>query len=81
MEVRGPPPPAGELKKLKLLGLIHTQVTDAGCSQLAAAFDSGVLPALERLDLYGTRASAAAQEAALAALARSRAAALPFEEE
>jgi len=32
MEVRGPPPPAGELKKLKLLGLQCIQITDAGCA-------------------------------------------------
>jgi hypothetical protein len=36
-----------------------------------AALDSGALPALEKLDLDGTPASAAAQEAVRAALARS----------
>ena len=52
-----PPPPAGGLKKLKVLSLDDTQVTDAGCATLAAAISSGVLPALETLGLDGTRAS------------------------
>ena len=43
-----PPPPAGGLKQLKLLDLSGTQITDAGCATLAAALDSGALPALER---------------------------------
>ena len=76
-----PPRPAGGLKKLEVLDLDGTQVTDAGCATLVAALDSGALPALEQLDLHGTHASVAAREAALAALARSRAAALPFDEE
>ena len=76
-----PPPPAGGLKKLKLLGFGFTQVTDAGCATLVAALDSGALPALEELELEDTRASAAAIAAVDVALARSRAAALPFEEE
>ena len=42
-----PPPPAGGLKKLEALDLSGTQVTDAGCATLAAALDSGALPALE----------------------------------
>ena len=41
-----PPPPAGGLKKLELLDLRCTQITDAGCATLAAALDSGALPAL-----------------------------------
>ena len=45
MEVRGPPPPAGELKKLKLLGLQCTQIPDAGCAALATALDGGAQPA------------------------------------
>jgi len=71
-----PPPPAGGLKKLELLDLDSTQVTDAGCATLVAALDSGALPALEELQLAGTpAASDAAQEAVRAALARSRGAA------
>jgi hypothetical protein len=48
-----PPPPAGApptttggLAKLKALNLCHTQVTDAGCAALAAALESGALPAI-----------------------------------
>ena len=41
------PPPAGVLTKLKRLYLDYTQITDAGCAALAAALDSGALPALE----------------------------------
>ena len=66
-----PPPPgalplptAGGLKKLQLLNLKDTQVSDAGCATLAAALDSGALPALEDLTLDGIPASAAAKEAA-----------------
>ena len=76
--VAPPPPPAGTLplptgglNKLKELDLDYTQVTDAGCAALAAALDSGALPALELLTLNGTPASAAAKEAVHAALARS----------
>ena len=57
--------------QLNVLFLHNTQITDAGCAALAAALDSGALPALEKLDLDGTPASAAAQEAVRAALARS----------
>jgi len=77
-----PPPPAGALplpteglKKLKELDLRCTQVTDAGCAALAAALDSGVLPALQTLKLCGIPASAAAIDAVSEALARSSAAA------
>jgi hypothetical protein len=55
------PPPTGGLTKLKWLELNNTQVTDAGCAALAAALDSGALPALERLALRGTPASATAK--------------------
>ena len=68
------PLPAGGLKKLRELYLSRTQVTDAGCTALVSALDSGALPALEHLGLYGIPASAAAKEAVRAALARSRAA-------
>ena len=39
------------LPKLKTLDLRYTQVTDTGCVALAAALDSGALPALETLKL------------------------------
>ena len=55
------PPPTGVLTKLKTLVLSDTQITDEGCAALAAALDSGALPALETLYLYGTPASAAAK--------------------
>jgi hypothetical protein len=58
-----PPPPAGGLKKLKVLYLDGSEITDAGCAGLAAALDSGALPALEELELDGTRASAVAADA------------------
>ena len=51
------------LTKLKMLSLCNTQVTDAGCAALAAALESGAMPALERLGLFGTLASAAAKAA------------------
>jgi hypothetical protein len=72
-----PPPPAGGLKKLEVLDLDSTQITDAGCATLAAALDSGALPALVGgVVLAYTPASAEARAAvseALAHLARSRA--------
>ena len=69
-----PPRPAGGLTKLKLLDLIRTYITDVGCATLAAALDSGALPALEELHLVVTRASAAAKEAVYEARANLRAA-------
>ena len=57
------------LKELKVLDLSSTQVTDAGCATLATALDSGALPALERLFLIGTPASAAGKTAVCAARA------------
>jgi len=75
-----PPPPAGApppttvgLAKLKGLYLSFTQITDAGCATLAAALDSGALPAFEKLYLYGIPASAAAK-AAVREAAKPRAA-------
>ena len=63
-----PPPPAGALpmttrglKKLKTLDLWNALITDAGCATLASALNSGVLPALTKLDLYGIPVSAAAK--------------------
>ena len=55
------PPPTGGLTKLNELYLANTQITDAGCAALAAALDSGALPALEYLRLGDTLASAAAK--------------------
>jgi hypothetical protein len=75
-----PPLPTGGLKKLKVLDLDYTQVTDAGCAALAAALDSDALPALEYLALDHIPASAAAIEAVDEALARSRAEALALVE-
>jgi hypothetical protein len=63
-----PSPPAGGLKKLKRLDLESTEVSDAGCATVAAALDSGALPAPEELRLVVTRASAAAKQAARTAL-------------
>jgi hypothetical protein len=70
-----PPLPTGGLRKLRRLNLTYTQVSDAGCAVLAAALDSGALPALEHLKLNDIPASVAAKEAVHAALARSGAAA------
>ena len=64
-----PPPTTGSLTKLKALNILSTQITDAGCASLASALDSGALPALKELDLYGIRASAAAKAAVYAARA------------
>ena len=71
-----PPPPAGApptttggLTKLVALNLEVTQITDAGCATLAAALDSGALPALEELFLEDIPASAAAKAAVYAARA------------
>ena len=58
-----PPPTTGGLAQLKVLGLSRTQVTEAGCATLAAALDSGALPALAKLDLIGVPARAAAKAA------------------
>ena len=79
--VAPPPPagtpllPAGGLKKLEVLYLNYTQVTDSGCAALVTALDCGTLPALETLALVGIPASAAARDAVRKALAKSRAAA------
>jgi len=71
-----PPLPTEGLKKLEALNLDYTQVSDAGCVALAAALDSGALPALDTLDLNGIPASTAAIDAVTEALARSRAVAI-----
>ena len=64
-----PPPTTGGLAKLKELRLSRTQITDAGCATLAAALDSGALPALVRLYLGGIPASAPSKRAVYAARA------------
>jgi len=51
-------PTTGGLTKLKLLYLSYTQIADAGCAVLTAAFDSGALPALEAIALHDIPASA-----------------------
>jgi hypothetical protein len=56
-----PPPTTAELAELRDLYLNHAQITDAGCAALASALDGGALPALDRLSLEGTPASAAAK--------------------
>eukprot|EP00964_Phaeocystis_antarctica_P076553 scaffold47343_cov58-Phaeocystis_antarctica.AAC.1 len=65
-------PTAGALANLIGLDLSHTQVADAGCATLAAAIGSGALPALDRLDLEGIPASAAAVVAVREALDTER---------
>merc|ERR1740139_239505 len=65
-----PPPTTGVLPKLKVLDLIRTQLSDAGCAALAAALDSGALPALKALFLDAVPASAAATAAVQEALAK-----------
>ena len=74
-----PPPPAGApptstggLAQLVALSLGDTQITDVGCATLAAALDSGALPALEKLYLHNIPASAAAKVAVYAARANLR---------
>ena len=52
-----------------MLNLNETQITDAGCATLAAALDSGALPALRTLLLNGIPASEAARDAVYAARA------------
>ena len=67
-----PSSPTGGLKKLKMLYLNHTKVSDAGCAALAAALDSGTLPALKKIDLTGSPASAASKAAVYEALALAK---------
>ena len=56
-----PPTTTAELAELRDLYLNRAQITDAGCAALASALDGGALPALDRLSLEGTPASAAAK--------------------
>ena len=55
-------PPIGGMTGLKQLSLNSTKVTDTGCAALAAALDSGALPALEELDLLHIPAKVAVYE-------------------
>ena len=57
----------GGLAKLKHLNLSRTQITDAGCATLAAALNSGALPALEKLLMFGMIRASATAKAALRA--------------
>ena len=68
------PPPTGVLTQLGQLLLNGTQITDASCATLAAALDSGALPALRVVSMYDSSVSAAAEATVSAALAKSRAA-------
>ena len=61
-------PPTGVLTKLKELILDHTHVTNAGA--LIATIDSGALPALTKVGLWGTRARYAVEAAVQEALAK-----------
>ena len=61
------PPRTGVLAKLETLDLWSTQITDAGCAALAAALESGALPALKTLYLSYIPASAAAVASVYAA--------------
>ena len=60
-----PLPLAGglSLTKLSQFALEATQISNAGCATIAAALDSGALPALEVLYLRGIPADAAAKDA------------------
>ena len=60
-----PPPTTGGLAKLKELSLRYTEVSDAGCAALAAALDSGELPALRYINLNAFHPISAAAKAAL----------------
>ena len=71
----GAPPPTAALAKLEVLNLLSARITDAGCAALSSTLESGALPALDRLYLSYTLASAAAVAAVREALAKSRAAA------
>ena len=72
-----PPPTTGVLTKLEQLFLSHTQVSDAGCATLAAALDSGALPALENLAVCGIPASAVALKGVYAKVGRRRSLPVP----
>ena len=54
-------PPVEVLTELRELTLSHTQISDAGCAALAAAFDRGALPECNKLNMTGNSASAAAK--------------------
>ena len=54
------------------MSLRSTKVSDAGCATLAAALDSGALPALIVLKLDDTPSNPAARAAVSEAMARSK---------
>ena len=58
-----PPPPTVGLAKLKKLNLSDSLIADAGCAALAAALNSGALPALQVLYLYDIPGASAAAKA------------------
>ena len=73
-----PPPPTGVLlpptevlTKLKELTLSYSQISDAGCAALAAAFDRGALPECNMLNMRGNSAGSAAQANVVRALRSS----------
>ena len=76
-----PPRPAGGLKKLEELDIEETLITDAGCATLAAALDSGALPALEKLGLASIPASDEAKAAVYEARANLRGAEIVTDDE
>ena len=55
--------------KLKSLRLTATQITDDGCATLAAALDSGALPALTVSEVSGNKYGGVGTPASPAALA------------
>ena len=60
------------LTKLEVLDLRSTQINNAGCAALAPALYGGTLPALKRVNLEDTPASAALKAAVIEALAKPR---------
>ena len=65
--------PTRALKKLKILNLSYTNISDAGCAALAAALESGALPAPKELVLEDIEASDAATATVEAAWNEARA--------
>ena len=62
------PPPTGGLAKLKEIYLGRTQITAAGCADLASALRSGALPALDSFYIEGSRLRGQANTTATAAV-------------
>ena len=75
-----PPPTTGVLTKLNTLNLQGTQITGAGCATLAAALNSGVLPAIEhRHDICLDEILASAQLGGVFAVREALASRLPHD--